>query len=220
MKIVAVSGMGFSSNSFILVDEEKKNLLVVDIGFKGLVSGFKLRKALNKIVKKEAKEWQLEVFLSHCHIDHITGEDNLKNFQDILFSASKATAKHINSRDNVTLLSKYGAKIGFQVDKVYNDNEVIEIGNAKLTVIYAPGHTDGSTVLYDITSKSMFSGDVVFDGACGRVDLQTGSHQEMVKSLTNLTEYDVQNLYSGHGPDMHGNANKNILAVKNMMESW
>jgi len=97
VKIVAVSGMGFSSNSFILVDEEKKKLLVVDIGFKGLVSGFKLRKALNKIVKKEAKEWQLEVFLSHCHIDHITGEDNLKNFQDILFSASKATAKHINT---------------------------------------------------------------------------------------------------------------------------
>ncbi|MHA1306875.1 MAG: MBL fold metallo-hydrolase [Candidatus Heimdallarchaeota archaeon] len=189
MKIVSVSGMGFSSNSFILIDEEKKKLLVVDIGFKGLVTGFRLRKALNKIVKKEAKDWQLEVFLSHCHIDHITGEDNLKNFH-------------------------------FQVGKVYNDNDVIEIGNAKLTIIYAPGHTDGSTVLYDTTSKSMFSGDVVFDGACGRVDLPTGSHQEMVKTLTKLTEYDVQNLYSGHGPDMHGNANQNILVVKNMMEKW
>lgn len=220
MEVDIVRGMGFSSNSFILSDEEKKKLLVIDLGFKGLVTGFALRRALNKIVKKEAKDWQLEVFLSHCHIDHITGEDNLKKFQDVHFSAGKATAEHINSRDNVTLLSKYGAKISFQVDKIYNDNDLIKIGNAELTVIYSPGHTDGSTVLYDTTSKSLYSGDVVFAEACGRVDLPTGSRQEMVETLTKLTQYDVQHLYSGHGLDMHENANENIAAVKRMMEMW
>ncbi len=198
MKVDTVRGLGLCSNSFILSVIEEKKLLVIDLGLKGIATGFKLRRALNKIVKKEAKEWQLEVFLTHCHIDHITGEDNLKNFQEVIFSASKAAAGHINSRDNVTLLSKYGAKISFQVDKIYNDADQIKIGDAELTVIYAPGHTDGSAVLYESKNKSLFSGDVVFDGACGRVDLVTGNHQEMIVTLTKLTQYDVQHLYRGN----------------------
>ena len=220
MKVDTVRGLGLCSNSFILSASEEKKLLVIDLGLNGIATGFKLRRALNKIVKKEAKEWQLEVFLTHCHIDHIAGEDNLKNFQEVVFSASKAAAEHINSRDSVTLLAKYGAKISFQVNKIYNDGDRIKIGDAELTVIYAPGHTNGSAVLYESKAKALFSGDVVFDGACGRVDLATSNHQEMIASLAKLTQYDVQHLYSGHGPDLHENVNENILAVKNMMDMW
>ncbi len=221
MKLDIVRGSSLCSNCFILSEENQKKLLVVDIGIGGKLTGFALKKSLASIVNKKFSDYSVEVFLTHCHIDHILGENNLRDFEKVTFSASEKAAKHINSRDNVTLVSKYGGKINYSIDKIYSDGEILKFGDTELEVIYTPGHTDGSAILYDKEGKNLFAGDVVFaGGACGRVDFPTGNRQAMISTLGKVAKLDIDHLYSGHGPDMHKNIKANILSAKQMMEYW
>ena len=222
LHIEVVRGENFSSNSFILVDETKKNLLIIDLGLRGELTNFTLKKKLKKICGDNS-DIQIEVFLTHCHVDHILGSDNLSDFKNIIYSSSPLTAKHINSDDGVSLIKQFGLQdeINFKVEKKYRDNEIIPFPGLKLEVIFSPGHTDGSTAIYDHFSKSLFAGDVVFDGgACGRTDLPTGNRRELITTLAKLTKMDIDHLYSGHGPDLHKNVQENISTAKKMLEMW
>jgi glyoxylase-like metal-dependent hydrolase (beta-lactamase superfamily II) len=220
MKTHVVRGTGLCSNCFILESETEKKLLIIDLGLPGLLSGFNLKKAVDKITKKE-KNFEIEVFLTHCHVDHVTGANNLKNYSNKIFSASEQATKHINTRDNVTLVSRYKLKIPFIVTKTYKDSDVITIDDTQLRVIYSPGHTDGSAVLYDVKNKNLFSGDVVFaGGGVGRMDFPTGNKQEMIQSLEKLSQLELEGLYAGHGEEMFHNVQANILNVKKMLEYW
>lgn len=217
-----IRGENFSSNSFILIEETKKNLLIIDLGLSGELTNYTLRKKLREICG-DITGIQVEVFLTHCHVDHILGSDNLSDFNNILYSSSPLTAKHINNDDGISLISQFGLQdeINFQVKKEYKDNEVIPFTGAKLEVIHSPGHTDGSAVIYDYISKSLFAGDVVFDGgACGRTDLPTGDRKKLITTLGKLADLDIEHLYSGHGPDLHKNVQENIRSAKKMLEMW
>ena len=221
MKVDVVRGGGLCSNCFILSDENKGKLFIIDLGITGKLTRFALKKSLKKIVEEKYEDYELEVFLSHSHLDHIWGEDNLKNFKKITYSASELAANHINTRDEITLLSKYHGKISYSVNKIYAEGDIIKFSDYELEVIYSPGHTDGSAVLYETNTRSLFAGDVVFaGGACGRVDFPTGDRWEMIATLDKLSKLDIEHLYSGHGPDLHQKVRENILTAKNMMEYW
>ncbi|HUU78962.1 MAG TPA: MBL fold metallo-hydrolase [candidate division Zixibacteria bacterium] len=222
MHIEVIHGENFSSNSFILIEETKKKLLIIDLGLSGELTKYALRKKLREICGDNTRI-QVEVFLTHCHVDHILGSDNLSDFNNILYSSSPLTAKHINNNDGISLISQFGLQdeINFQIKKEYKDTEIIPFAGAKMEVIHSPGHTDGSAVIYDHITKSLFAGDVVFDGgACGRTDLPTGDRKKLIITLSKLADLDIEHLYSGHGPDLHKNVRENILSAKKMLEMW
>ena len=218
MQLEIIRGQGLTSNVFILIENSKKKIVIIDLGLSGTFTNFELRNKLNEIFKGDT-EVEIEVFLTHCHLDHILGSDNLSNFKNIQYSASPHTAKHINEKDAVTLISLYGGSINYSVTKTYDNIERIPFEGAELEVYHAPGHTDGCAVIYDKMSKSLFAGDVVFAGAgCGRVDLPTGNRKTLSNSLAKLAELEVEHLYSGHGPDLHKNVQENIQAAKGMLD--
>jgi glyoxylase-like metal-dependent hydrolase (beta-lactamase superfamily II) len=66
------------------------------------------------------------------------------------------------------------------------------------TVLHTPGHTPGSAVfLFD---KIMFSGDTLFRGDCGRVDLPGGDQGKIEESLKRLLALDGDiRVLPGHG---------------------
>ncbi|NHJ40670.1 MAG: MBL fold metallo-hydrolase [Asgard group archaeon] len=220
MKIHVVHGSGLCSNCFLLESEIKNKMIIVDLGLPGILTNFKLKKAVDKITEKN-EDYDIEVFLTHCHVDHVTGSNNLKGYKNVIYSASNLTTEHINERDKVTLVSKYGLKINFEINKIHKNGDLISFDDNKLKVIYSPGHTDGSAVLYDVKTKNLFSGDVVFAGdACGRVDFPTGNKQDMIQSLQNLSQLEIKGLYSGHGEELFHNIQANIINAKKMLEYW
>ena len=81
----------------------------------------------------------------------------------------------------------------------YFDEEVIlEIGDFRVEVIFLPGHTPGG-VGY-IVGNAVFSGDTLFKGTYGRVDLYGGNKQDMKKSLAYLFTLDSSyRVFPGHG---------------------
>ena len=80
------------------------------------------------------------------------------------------------------------------------DGVDVPLGGLTFGVRHAPGHTRGS-VVFEL-DEQLFSGDVLFAGSIGRVDLPGGSMAEMTASLRNviLPLPDQTAVHPGHGP--------------------
>jgi glyoxylase-like metal-dependent hydrolase (beta-lactamase superfamily II) len=102
-----------------------------------------------------------------------------------------------------------------EVDDTYADGDVITWGEAEISVISTPGHTDGSiSYVVDVDgSRTAFCGDLIYDG--GRIwdvhSLQKGkgttdyhgfmgSRDEVADSLRRLQGAEVDRLVPSHGP--------------------
>jgi glyoxylase-like metal-dependent hydrolase (beta-lactamase superfamily II) len=77
---------------------------------------------------------------------------------------------------------------------------VIRFGSIRLRVLHTPGHTEGSVCLQADDEGLLFSGDTLFAGGWGRVDLAGGDPAAMVDSITRLTGLeDHVGVFPGHG---------------------
>ncbi len=67
-------------------------------------------------------------------------------------------------------------------------------------VIKTPGHTKDSLTFYFIEEQIMFTGDFLFEGSIGRMDLPGGNSIEMKASLELISKYPNNTIiYPGHG---------------------
>jgi hydroxyacylglutathione hydrolase len=83
------------------------------------------------------------------------------------------------------------------------DGQTLQLAGVELGVRLAPGHTPGSVVFSLDTGDEpiLFSGDVLFAGSIGRVDLPGGSEADMLESLRRvvLPLDDATVVHPGHG---------------------
>jgi len=83
-------------------------------------------------------------------------------------------------------------------DLTVSDGDSIKFGCSELAVYHTPGHSKDSICL--VGDGKIFSGDTLFVGNCGRIDLPGGSSRELYHSLfdviANLSDDLV--LYPGH----------------------
>jgi hydroxyacylglutathione hydrolase len=77
----------------------------------------------------------------------------------------------------------------------------VRFGGIRLRVLHTPGHTPGSVCLQSVDEGLLFSGDTLFAGGWGRIDLPGGSPEAMVDSLLRLSELEAPTaVLPGHGP--------------------
>lgn len=129
-------------------------------------------------ILRTAREEDLKikgVFVSHYHFDHTNGVEELLEAEDVPVYVNKKDIPYLDfSRDNVKA-SESGMKI--------------KIGGLEVETVHTPGHTPGSQCFY--VRGHLLSGDTLFIGACGRVDLPGGNAKEMYTSLTQtLAKFD------------------------------
>jgi hydroxyacylglutathione hydrolase len=77
---------------------------------------------------------------------------------------------------------------------------VVRFGDVRLEVLHTPGHTEGSVCLLSAEDGIIFSGDTLFAGGWGRVDLPGGDAAAIVESLARLAGLeDALRVVPGHG---------------------
>jgi len=78
--------------------------------------------------------------------------------------------------------------------------ETIEAAGISFQVRHVPGHSPGHVAYY--ADGCLFSGDVLFAGSVGRVDLPFGDWDALLESIRELVDaYPPETIvYSGHGP--------------------
>jgi len=161
-----------------------------------------------------AKQLPLEeaccIILTHLHYDHTAALDQLKLGGKTVVMMHEADAKAIGT--SASAAHFFGARAPkFRVDIALTDGAEIDLGDSTVRVIHTPGHTPGSICLYEVQSKSLFSGDTVFPyGSVGRTDLPGGSSRDLIRSISRLVTLDVSVLYPGHGAVTANNVNEQI----------
>jgi glyoxylase-like metal-dependent hydrolase (beta-lactamase superfamily II) len=150
------------------------------------------------------------VLLTHGHLDH--------TFSVVPVCQARDVPAYIHPADRAQLRDPwsgfgappgtplYGSLTFAEPDDVRElaDGAVLSIAGLELTVSHAPGHTSGSVVFgLDVPSEPvLFSGDVLFAGSIGRVDLPGGSMADMQRSLRTVIARldDSTVVHCGHGP--------------------
>ncbi|HSA98087.1 MAG TPA: hydroxyacylglutathione hydrolase family protein [Candidatus Nitrosotenuis sp.] len=115
---------------------------------------------------------------THHHFDHTLGNETMaKETGAKIIQYSTSTLKH---------------------DISVSDGDKIRFGNSELDVIYTPGHSKDSMCL--VGDGKIFSGDTLFVGTCGRVDLPGGDARELYHSLVDILRKldDKLLMYPGH----------------------
>jgi glyoxylase-like metal-dependent hydrolase (beta-lactamase superfamily II) len=147
-----------------------------------------------------ARDWTLKLIVStHGHWDHIG--DNAA----VADHTGAEIAVHPLDRGRLTNPQPLFApfEIPPSIPAVdLAEGGVIRFGEIRLGVLHTPGHTEGSVCLLDADLGLLFSGDTLFQGGWGRVDLPGGDPDLMVESLGRLlTLDDAVRVYPGHGGD-------------------
>jgi glyoxylase-like metal-dependent hydrolase (beta-lactamase superfamily II) len=115
---------------------------------------------------------------THHHFDHTIGNDTIKKETGApILQYKTSTIKH---------------------DLEVSDGDKIRFGNSELLVVHTPGHSKDSMCL--IGDGKIFSGDTLFVGTCGRVDLPGGDAKELYHSLVHILRKmdDDLVMYPGH----------------------
>ena len=90
---------------------------------------------------------------------------------------------------------------GNKVDVYMEDSDIIDLDGVQLEVIHTPGHTRGSVCIFDGKDRVCFTGDTIFNVDLGRTDLEDGSEEQMIRSITEIIDRwpnDIM-IYPGHG---------------------
>jgi hydroxyacylglutathione hydrolase len=157
--------------SYIVADEKTREAAVVDPSYNA--------DEITRILK--AENFRLKyVINTHGHSDHTAGNGTLRSRS---FGA-KVVAHKFSRTDR---------------DIVVDDGDILQIGTIQIKIIYTPGHTpDGICLLVD--GKILLTGDTLFVGECGRIDMPGGNARNLYSSFFNklLKLSDDIEVYPGH----------------------
>lgn len=85
-------------------------------------------------------------------------------------------------------------------DDLLDEGPLTYLADAELRALHTPGHTEGSTCFHLPGEATLFSGDVLFAGAVGRVDQPGGDPRQMEESLRRVAALPPgTRVYPGHG---------------------
>lgn len=125
----------------------------------------------------------LAVLFTHGHFDHVKTAETLL----------KAHGLRAYIEENDALLSGLPG----EALQPYKGEQNLQIGPFKVHIIPTPGHTAGGVCI--LIGDALFTGDTLFPGACGRVDLPSSDPREMRKSLYRLSQLpDDTQIFAGH----------------------
>ncbi len=195
----------FGENTYIIHDENSKTGMIIDPG----CSNNAEEDLISEYVQKENINLKY-LINSHCHIDHILGNNFIKEKFGSKFLAGEGDEFLLD------LMFQQAESYGFSMKRSPNPDEYISeetnLPEFNLKFIHTPGHSPGEFCLYFPDEKKLVSGDVLFLEGIGRTDLWGGNYETLLDSIENKIfklEDDVI-VYPGHGDSTTiGNERKN-----------
>jgi glyoxylase-like metal-dependent hydrolase (beta-lactamase superfamily II) len=179
-----------ATNVHLVADERSREAIAIDTAIPCLdwVAG-----------ELAERGWTLKLIVStHGHWDHIG--DNAA----VAAHTGAEIAVHPLDRDRLTDPQPLWAPFDIppSVPAVeLAEGGVVRFGEVRLEVLHTPGHTEGSVCLLAPDEGTLFSGDTLFAGGWGRVDLPGGDPAAMAASIARLADLeDRSQVLPGHGP--------------------
>ncbi|MBX9592221.1 MAG: MBL fold metallo-hydrolase [Hyphomonadaceae bacterium] len=195
LKAAIVPVTAFMQNCTLLWDEASKVGAVVDPGgdVRRIEAG--ITKAGISVEK---------IILTHGHIDHAGGAQELKE------KLGGVPIEGPHRADDFLLEGLEDQALEFGMDGVRNvtpdrwlaEGDTVTVAGHLFSVLHCPGHSRGSVVLVNAAQRFMLVGDVLFKGSIGRTDFAYGDHDALIKGIKTklLPLGDDFAFICGHGP--------------------
>jgi hydroxyacylglutathione hydrolase len=139
--------------SYVIADEESSEAAIID-------PSWDLEKIFDLLKKNK---WVAKYIVNtHTHFDHVLGNEQVAE----ITGAQIVQHKSSNLSKQVSV----------------SDGDTIKIGNILIKTLHTPGHSQDSICLV-VDGEMVFTGDTLFVGNCGRVDLPGSNPRDMYNSL-------------------------------------
>ena len=142
------------------------------------------------------------IIVTHAHIDHVGAVAALTDEYacPVLMHAEAEAMLEALPTQAMMMGMRFG-KVP-RVDRYLEGEDTVDVGELRLRSLYTPGHAPGHLALYVEDEGLVLSGDALFAGSVGRVDLPGGSMEVLMQSIEErlLTLPDDTVVYPGHGP--------------------
>jgi hydroxyacylglutathione hydrolase len=178
IEVEMVTVGAIAENCFLARAQGSERLIVVDPGDEA-----------ERILAKAAEMGgEVEaVLLTHTHFDHIGA----------VAEVARATGAPVYCPEievpvladiNSYLLPGFGPFESYDADQTVGGGEALELAGLELDVIFTPGHSPGHVTYSARGEEAIFSGDVLFQGSVGRVDLPGGDWPTLARSIQALLD--------------------------------
>jgi glyoxylase-like metal-dependent hydrolase (beta-lactamase superfamily II) len=139
------------------------------------------------------------ILITHGHWDHLGAVAELAEASGapVHMAADEAVLL-----EDVNSFTPDGVRLRpYTPDVLLEGDETLELGGITFETIRVPGHSPAHLAYH--ADGSLFSGDLLFAGSVGRVDLPGGDWETLVDSIRVLTERFPSEtvVYPGHGPE-------------------
>ena len=187
MQIIKIYPKGFGCNTYFLTNDNQ-TAIVIDPSSPRIVEELQKRGLV-----------AVCVLLTHIHFDHTAGVESLQNNGAKVFCMAEAKSLVGTKADCSYFFNASPAE--YTVDEVFHDGEEKTLCGMKIKAWHTPGHVDGSACYFLEEENALFTGDTLFFGTVGRVDLPTGNGEKLRESIRRLSTLSGWKVYAGHGDD-------------------
>jgi glyoxylase-like metal-dependent hydrolase (beta-lactamase superfamily II) len=180
-----------AENCFLLRREGADRALVVDPG----------EEPERILAEAEAMGAQVEaILITHCHFDHIGAVAPVATASGAPVYCPKIEVPVLADIMSFVPMAGFGPYESYQADEVVEGGEALELAGLTLDVISTPGHSPGHVTYSVRGEEAIFSGDVLFQGSVGRVDLPGGDGPTLLASIRALLDSHSPEtaVYPGH----------------------
>jgi glyoxylase-like metal-dependent hydrolase (beta-lactamase superfamily II) len=159
---------------------------------------------------------------THRHFDHTGG---LHEFEEVVVHRDDAEAvakahgfaslrieeyppEELSGYDPpaslLTALPREGFELGSYAvtpvtpTRVVDDGDEIDLGDRTFRVLHLPGHTPGEIALWEEATRTLFSGDCVYESGVLLDELPESNIPDYVRSMRRLREVPARMVHGGH----------------------
>jgi glyoxylase-like metal-dependent hydrolase (beta-lactamase superfamily II) len=140
------------------------------------------------------------ILVTHTHFDHIGAVAPVAAATHApVYCPELETEVLANIMDYVPWPG-FGPFESYEADITVAGGEKLELAGLTLDVVFTPGHSPGHVTYAIAEEEALFSGDVLFQGSVGRVDLPGGDWPTLLHSIESLVNtYPPETaVYPGH----------------------
>jgi hydroxyacylglutathione hydrolase len=140
------------------------------------------------------------ILLTHTHFDHVGAVAPVARATGAPVWCPELETQVLANINDYVRWPGFGPFESYDADHTVKGGETLDLADLRFEVSFVPGHSPGHVAYALADEPAIFSGDVLFQGSVGRVDLPGGDWPTLLASIESLLDrYPAQTtVYPGH----------------------
>lgn len=128
------------------------------------------------------------ILVTHTHFDHIGAVAPVARATNAPVYCPELEKQVLANVMDYVPWPGFGPFESYDADQTVAGGETLELAGLTIEVLFTPGHSPGHVTYAIPEERAIFSGDVLFQGSVGRVDLPGGDWATLSNSIESLLE--------------------------------